>query len=94
MFVINCLFYGGVDGPGVSVCHKTGEMVLNQVAQDLDALKLAFEDLVNQAYSKFNDPLGNPDHTDAIMEFLAYLSGRGEEVWADLESPYDRDKAA
>jgi hypothetical protein len=69
-------------------------MVLNQVAQDLDALKLAFEDLVNQAYSKFNDPLGNPDHAAAMMQFRGTLLGFAEEFWADLESPYDRDKAA
>jgi hypothetical protein len=59
---VACLLNGGVFGVGLSVCPTTGEMILSQVAQDLDALMRTFDDLVNEAYAKFNDPLHNPDH--------------------------------
>ena len=92
---INFLVNGAVDlGVGVSVCHKTGELVLNQVAQDLEALGRALGDLIDQAYAKFNDPLGNSEHADAMMQFRGTLMGGAEQFWYDLESPHDRDKAA
>jgi hypothetical protein len=84
---------GGVFGVGESVCHKTGELVLNQVTQDLEALGRALGDLIDEAYSKFNDPLGNPEHAWAMMQFRGTLMGCAEEFWYDLESPHDRDKA-
>ena len=91
---INFLVNGAVDlGVGVSVCHKTGELVLNQVTQDLEALGRALGDLIDEAYSKFNDPLGNPEHAWAMMQFRGTLMGCAEEFWYDLESPHDRDKA-
>ena len=71
-----CLFDGGVFGVGVSVCPTTGEMILSQVAEDLGALMRAFDDLVNEAYAKFDDPLHNPDHVSAMLDFRAFLSGR------------------
>jgi hypothetical protein len=79
----------GSFGVGVSVDPTTGEMVLSQVAEDLGSLMRAFDDMVDQAYAKFNDPLTNPDHVEAMMEFRAFLSGRAEEFSADL-APYDQ----
>ena len=84
---VACLLDGGVFGVGLSVCPTTGEMILSQVAQDLVALMQAFDDLVNEAYAKFNDPLHNPDHVSAMMDFRAFLSGRAEEISADLAPP-------
>jgi hypothetical protein len=86
---VACLFDGGVFGVGVSVCPTTGEMVLSQVAQDLDALMRAYDDLVNEAYAKFKDLLHNPDHVSAVMEFRAFPSGRAEEISVDLAPAHD-----
>jgi hypothetical protein len=79
-----CLLDGGVFGVGLSVDPITGEMILSQVAQDLGALMRAFDDLVDQAFAKFDDPLHNPDHAEAMMEFRGFLCGHAEEISADL----------
>jgi hypothetical protein len=49
----------------------------------------AYDDLVNEAYAKFNDPLHNSDHVSAMMEFRAFLSGRAEEISVDLAPAHD-----
>jgi len=87
--VLACLFDGGLFGVGVSVNPATGLMILSQVAQDLDALQRAFDDLVDKAYTKFNDPLHNPDHVDAMKELSSFLSGRVDEIRADLGYPHN-----
>jgi hypothetical protein len=46
---------------------------------------LYLSDDLAKAYSKFNDPLGNPEHACAMMQFRGTLMGCAEEFWADLD---------
>jgi hypothetical protein len=81
---IACLSDGGVFNVGLSVDPITGEMILSQVAEDLGTLMRAFDALVEDAFTKFNDPR-NADHvTSDIAGYACRMKSEppcSDETW-------------
>lgn len=69
---------------GLSVDPITGEMILSQVAEDLGTLMRAFDALVEDAFTKFNDPR-NADHvTSDIAGYACRMKSEppcSDETW-------------
>jgi len=71
--------------PGTQIHTKTGELLLSKEAQGLVELKDMFDEVIDQAYAKFED-LDDQVQRSAFVSFCRYAAGCLEEVEHEIEA--------